>query len=194
MDGLPICAVNAHSADPHYSPSKEGSSEIKKGDFILIDLWCKKNQSGSVYADITRVGIADSKVSSKQQDVFNIVRAAQKQAVEFLEKAFRDKRTIRGCDIDAECRRIIMEAGYGSFFTHRTGHNIHTDNHGPGANFDSLETMDDRKILPMTCFSVEPGIYLPKEFGVRLEHDVVILADGRVEITGGTQDSIKFLF
>lgn len=193
MEGLPICAVNAHSADPHYAPPQEGSSEIKKGDFILIDLWCKKNQPEAVYADITRVAVAASAPTPKQQEVFSIVRKAQKQAVERLKEAFAKKEEIRGCDVDEVCRKVITEAGYGAFFTHRTGHNIHTETHGPGANIDSLETFDDRKILPMTCFSVEPGIYLPKEFGIRLEHDVVILEDGQIKVTGGIQDTIKHL-
>lgn len=194
MEGAPICAVNAHSADPHYEPSKESACEIKKGDYILIDLWCKKRASGAVYADITRVGIAAGNATQRQQEIFKIVRTAQKRATELVKERFDKKQKIRGYEVDQVCRHIICDAGYGSFFTHRTGHNIHTEAHGPGANMDSLETKDERLILPSTCFSIEPGIYLPGEFGVRLEYDVYISQEGKVRITGSVQEQLKFLF
>ncbi|MFV0340138.1 MAG: M24 family metallopeptidase [Parachlamydiaceae bacterium] len=186
-DHPPICAVNAHSADPHFSPAKGGAS-LKSGDFVLIDLWCKKKAPGSIYADITRIGCI-GKPTAKQQEIFSIVRKAQKDAVALLQT----KSPVKGSEVDAACRKTIDEAGYGQYFVHRTGHNIHESDHGPGAHLDSLETCDDRTLLPGTLFSIEPGIYLPGEFGVRLEFDVYLDPNGQVLISGGQQDSITSL-
>lgn len=187
---FPICSVNAHSADPHYVASKDSSSLIKKGDFILIDIVCKQKKPRAVYADITRVAVASSKPTKKQQEIFDIVRKAQKMATEYVKRC----KTSRGCDVDAICRKVIEDAGYGEFFLHRTGHNISTEIHGPGANLDSLETYDERLLLPKSCYSIEPGIYLPGEFGVRLEYDVYLSEEGDVLITGGIQEKIETLF
>ncbi len=192
-EGLPICAVNAHSADPHFEPSKEGSSQIKKGDFILIDLWCKKKTPGSIYGDITRVGFAGNAPTPRHQEIFSIVRQAQREATLFVEKRWKAKETIRGGEVDTVCRKVIEDAGYGKYFTHRTGHNIYTKDHGPGAHIDSLETNDLRPLIPKSCFSIEPGIYLPGEFGVRCEYDVYLNADGTIRVTGGSQDAITTL-
>lgn len=189
----PICAVNAHSADPHYMPEAQGSATLKLGDFILLDLWGKKNRSKTVYADITRVGVAASKPTDKQQRIFEIVKAARDRATEFVRDCFAQSKVVRGYEIDQACRQVIQDAGYGEFFPHRTGHNIDERDHGPGAHIDSLETYDERKILPGTCFSIEPGIYLPGEFGVRLEYDVFIHWDGKVQVTGGIQTELMTL-
>lgn len=190
-DHPPICAVNAHSSNPHYMPKKEGSSKIKKGDWILIDLWCKENKPGSVYADITRVGVASDEPSEKQQKIFLIVQQAQQAAFDFVEKKYQENKPIFGHEVDRLCRTVIEEAGYGDYFLHRTGHNIDTTDHGPGAHLDDLETHEIRRLLPGTCFSIEPGIYLPKEFGVRLEYDVYLTPEGKAVISGGIQDSIE---
>lgn len=189
-EGEPICAVNGNAADPHYIPTKEKNSPIKKGDFILIDLWCKKNLNYAVFADITRVGIAADKPTPKQQEIFSLVRKAQKTGTDLVIKRFSEGREVQGGEVDAKVREVIEEGGYGDYFTHRTGHNIHTVNHGPGANLDCIETDDHRLLIPRTCFSVEPGIYLPGEFGVRLEYDVYIHEDGKVEVTLPPQEDI----
>ncbi len=186
----PICAINGHSADPHYLPGKKGGSPLKKGDFVLLDLWGKKKEKGSVYADITRVGVADSKPTAKQEKIFGIVKSARDTATDFVKKSFADGNVIRGYEVDKVCRKVIVDAGYGEYFVHRTGHNIDERDHGPGAHIDSLETLDERKILPGTCFSIEPGIYLPGEFGVRMEYDVYVHLDGKVQVTGGIQTEI----
>ncbi len=186
----PICAVNAHSADPHFEPKKEGSSEIKKGDFILIDLWCKKKHPKAVYGDITRVAVADSVPTPKQTEVFSIVRSAQRAATDFIMNRYAKGERIKGYEVDNVCRKIIEEKGYGKYFTHRTGHNIYTELHGPGAHIDGLETQDLRELIPRTCFSIEPGIYLPGEFGVRLEYDVYLGESGKAQVTGGTEDQL----
>lgn len=193
-DHDPIVGVNAHSADPHYEPPKEGSSPIRKGDFILIDLWAKESKEKAVYADITRVGVAASHPTPKQQEVFSIVRSAQKAAIHLIQTRFAQKKRIEGWEVDEATRSVIRDAGFGKYFTHRTGHSIEISLHGSGAHMDNLEMHDVRPILPGTCFSVEPGIYLPGEFGVRLEVDILIHKDGRVEVTGGEQDAITCLF
>ncbi|MCP5469272.1 MAG: M24 family metallopeptidase [Chlamydiales bacterium] len=188
-DDGPTCSVNGHSALPHYMARKKVTAEITQGDFILIDLWCKKDHPFAVYADITRVGVAAPEPTPKQLEVFEVVREAQKRAYAFI----LENKGARGFEVDDVCRGYIKEMGYSEYFTHRTGHNIDIEVHGSGAHLDNLETCDQRKILPNTCFSIEPGIYLPGEFGVRLEHDVLIGPDGTPQITGGTQESILCL-
>ncbi len=193
-DHDPIVAVNAHSADPHYEPLQIGSSSIRKGDFILIDLWAKEDQPTAVFGDITRVAIAAKEPTAKQKEVFEIVRKAQLAAAELVRSRFAEKKRVEGWEVDEAARSVIRKAGYGDFFIHRTGHSIEMNLHGSGAHMDNLEMHDVRPILPGTCFSVEPGIYLPGEFGVRLEFDLLIHKDGKVEITGGEQMAIRCLF
>lgn len=187
----PIAAVNHNSANPHYSPNEENAEQVKKGDFILIDLWAKLNLPEAVYADITRVGIAREKPTNKEEEIFTIVREAQLAAITYIEKRHAVGHAILGCDVDDICRNVIEASGYGSFFVHRTGHNIDEEDHGHGAHIDNLETHDDRMLLVNTCFSIEPGIYLSGEFGVRLECDVLLLENGQVEVTGGLQSELK---
>lgn len=186
----PICAVNQHSSDPHYEPQKNSSSPIHRGDWVLIDLWCKKNQKNSVYGDITRVGFMGKTPSKRHREIFEIVKKAQKAAFEFVNERFRQGIPIRGFEVDEICRKVIEEAGYAPFFLHRTGHNIDESDHGPGAHLDDLETKEMRMLLPKTCFSIEPGIYLPGEFGVRLEYDVYLDPLQGAIITGGIQEKI----
>ncbi|HSW72400.1 MAG TPA: M24 family metallopeptidase [Chlamydiales bacterium] len=188
-EGAPIVAVGLNSADPHYDCTVKPAG-IKKGDFILLDLWCKEKGEKTVYADITRVGVAAEKPTPKQEKIFSIVRGAQKAAVDLIKKRYSQKKPVYGYEADDKARGAIEKAGFGKFFTHRTGHSIEVHLHGSGTHLDNLEMHDVRKLLPGTCFSVEPGIYLPGEFGVRLEHDVLIHLDGKVEITGGQQDKI----
>jgi Xaa-Pro aminopeptidase len=188
MEGMPICAVGANSANPHHVA---GATKIIEGDFVLIDLWCKKKVPGAVYADISRVGVCGTP-TDRQKLVFNLVRAAQKAATDLVQERVRAKKPVRGYEVDQAARQIIEKGGFEQYFTHRTGHNIYTDDHGPGANIDSLETFDDRLIIPNTCFSIEPGIYLPGEFGVRLEYDIYRSATD-IQITGGIQENIKQL-
>jgi Xaa-Pro dipeptidase len=174
MDGEPICGVNQNSAIPHYAPSITHNSKIKKNDWILIDLWCKKDVPQAVYADITRVAVAAKEPTARQQELFDIVSQAQKKATELVEYRVKEGKEVRGFEVDKAARDVIEKAGYGAYFTHRTGHNIHEEDHGPGANIDGFETYDDRLLIPRTCFSIEPGIYVPKEFGVRLEYNVYL--------------------
>jgi Xaa-Pro dipeptidase len=189
-DHPPICAVNANSADPHYSPEADQPTTIRPGDFILLDLWCRQNHPGSVYADIARVGVASPEPTTLQQTVFEIVKGARQKAVDFIASRYEKGKSIQGWEVDRVCRDWITASGYGEFFIHRTGHNIGEEVHGPGANLDDFETHDFRLLLPGTCFSIEPGIYLPGQFGVRLEYDVYLHLDGKVMVTGGVQEEI----
>ncbi len=180
----PIVAVNANSASPHYEPTKEKHSPINEGDFVLIDLWAKVDRPGGVYADITWTSFVGSTVPDEVNKVFTIVRDARDAATNFVKDAFSEGRTVYGWQVDDVCRAVIQDAGYGEYFIHRTGHNIHTEVHGNGANIDNLETKDERVLIPRTCFSIEPGIYLEGRFGVRSEIDVYV-DKGEARVTGG---------
>jgi len=187
-DEPPIVAVGPHSGDPHYEPREAGSSLIRKGDLLLLDVWGKLDRVGSVYYDITWVGYLGAAVPEKQAKIFTIVAAARDRAIAFVQQSLTAGRAVKGFQVDQEARQVIRKAGFAKYFVHRTGHNIGQDVHGNGANMDSLETHDDRRILPQTCFSIEPGIYLP-EFGVRSEVDVYI--DGaQARVTGPMQTGI----
>jgi len=188
----PICAVNANSANPHYAPRKGNSLTLSKGDFILLDLWCKKIEPHSVYADITRVGVAAPSATARQEQIFSLVKNARDKATEFIQLRYEQKLPIQAWEVDQVCRNIITEAGFGDEFLHRTGHNIGEELHGEGANLDNFETHDFRLLIPGTCFSVEPGIYLKGEFGVRLEYDVY-LQPSNIRITGGIQEKLLCL-
>lgn len=189
----PACAVNAHSADPHYHPSRETSSNISIGDFILIDLWCKQRHAEAVYADITRVGVAASSPTDLQQQVFDTVRQGGEAALGLVKKRYEAGKKICGWEVDRVCRDQISERGYGESFLHRTGHNLGKEVHGPGTNLDDFETHDDRELIPSTAFTIEPGIYLKGMFGVRLEYDVYLHPERRVEVHGGIQKKIECL-
>ena len=187
-DSPPIVAVGPHAGDPHYEPSERNSSPVRKGDLLLLDVWGKTLAAGSVYYDITWTGYLGARVPQKYAKIFSIVRAARDAAVDFVQKHVKASRAIEGWQVDHAAREVIREAGYGKYFTHRTGHNIGQEVHGTGANMDGLETRDIRRIIPHTCFSIEPGIYLP-EFGVRSEVDVYV-EEGRAEVTGAVQTEI----
>jgi len=170
----PIAAVNAHSADPHYVPSASGSATIGEGDLVLIDLWGKRAEAGSVYADITWTGYVGGQVPAKHGEVFAVVREARDAAVDFVKGRVSAGDFPCGWEVDEVSRNVIRNAGYGDKFLHRTGHSIGEEVHGNGANIDNLETQDKRRLLPRTCFSIEPGIYLPGQFGIRSELDVYL--------------------
>jgi len=181
----PNVSANANSSDSHYEPTAADSAPIKEGDFILIDIWGKLDRPGSIFYDITWTGVVGREPSEIEQQVFETVRDARDAAIATVEQAFASGRPICGYEGDDAARAVITAAGFGQYFTHRTGHNIAGEIHGPGAHLDNLETHDERRILPNTCFSVEPGIYLP-EFGVRSEIDM-LTAPGKAWVTGAIQ-------
>ena len=184
----PDVSVNANTSDQHYEPTAEHASPIREGDFLLIDIWGRLDTPTSVYYDVTWTGVVGREPAKKEQLVFDTVRRARDAAIETVEKAFAENRPIAGFEADDAARAVIREAGFGDFFVHRTGHNIAHEIHGSGAHLDNLETHDVRLILPHTCFSVEPGIYLP-EFGVRSEINM-ITRPGKAWVTGRIQQEL----
>ena len=184
----PDVAVNQNASDPHYGPTREASATIKEGDLLLLDVWGKKKAAGSVYYDITWVGYLGAKVPEKYAKVFQVVREARDAAVELIQKSVKAGKPLQGWQVDQTARRVIEKAGYGKYFFHRTGHNIGQAVHGNGVNMDGLETHDARHLIPQTCNSVEPGIYLA-EFGIRSEVDVFI-DEKEARVTGAVQKEI----
>lgn len=187
-DEAPNVSVNANSADPHYSPNQKSSLPIRANDFVLIDIWGKNRKPGGVYFDITWTGFVGDHVPQRYVDIFNIVREARDAAIAVAREGQRAGKTIFGYQVDDAARNVITRHGYAEYFVHRTGHSIGEDVHGNGANMDNFETRDARRIIPGTCFSVEPGIYLP-EFGVRTEVDVYV-EEHDARVTGEIQQEI----
>ncbi len=179
----PIVSVNANSANPHYGPTADVHAPVKRGDFILFDVWAKLEQPEAVYADQTWTGYIGERVPAENERIFQIVRAGRDAAIAFVHESVQAGREIAGAEVDDVCRKVIVDAGYGAQFLHRTGHSIGEEVHGNGANIDNLETRDSRRLIPNTCFSIEPGIYLEGNFGVRSEIDMYI-GDGTAEVTG----------
>ncbi len=185
----PIVGVGPHSGDPHYAPQPGSDSEIKSGDFILLDMWAKMDRPGGVYTDLTKVGFVGEEVPQKYNDIFQIVAAARDAGIACVRDGMANGQTLFGWQVDQATREVIEQAGYGQYFNHRTGHNIGQETHGNGAHIDNLETREDRTLIPRTCFSIEPGIYL-EEFGVRSEINVYIADDKQVIVTGGLQTEV----
>jgi Xaa-Pro aminopeptidase len=184
----PIVAVQPNNGNPHYAPVAGSSRPIRAGDLLLLDIWAKREIAGSVYYDITWVGYLGNRVPDSYAKIFRIVREARDNAVKFIQEAVAKRREIHGWEVDRVARKTIEKAGYGKYFVHRTGHSIGQEVHGNGANMDGLETRDDRKIVPHTCFSIEPGIYLP-EFGIRSEVNVYV-DEKEARVTGAVQEEI----
>ena len=183
-DDHPIVSINQNAASPHYQPNAEKFSPIKRGDFLLLDVWAKLKDPGAVYADQTWTGYVGEEPTDEHVKIFTIVRDARDAAIEFVRDSIKAGREIKGAEVDDVSRGVIERAGYGEYFTHRTGHSIGEEVHGNGAHIDNLETRDSRKIIPRTCFSIEPGIYLPGNFGVRSEIDLYVGDGGNIEVTG----------
>jgi Xaa-Pro aminopeptidase len=183
-DHPPICAVGPHSGDPHYSPGPDSDGTIKEGDFVLIDLWAKMDRPRSVYSDLTWTCFVEKDVPERFTKIFQIVASARDAGIAKVQEAFKNRTPLQGWQVDQATRAVIEKAGYGQYFCHRTGHSIGQETHANGANMDNLETREERRVLPRTCFSIEPGIYLP-EFGVRSEVNVFVDKDEKVHVTGG---------
>ncbi|HSY30856.1 MAG TPA: M24 family metallopeptidase [Verrucomicrobiae bacterium] len=187
----PDVAVNAHASDPHYGPTAESAAPIRKDDLLLLDVWGKLKTPGSVYYDITWVGYLGKKVPGKYAKVFRVVANARDKAVELICFSAAAGKPLQGWQVDKVARAVIDKAGYGKYFFHRTGHNIGETIHGNGANMDDLETHDVRRLIPRTCTSIEPGIYL-SEFGIRSELNVYI-DERSARVTGAVQKEILAL-
>jgi Xaa-Pro aminopeptidase len=190
-DDGPIVAVNEHAADPHFEPTEENSVAMKEGDLVLLDLWAKKAAPGSIYYDITWMGYIGREVPARIEKIFQAAAGARDTAVQLVRDRFSAGIPLHGWEVDDACRAVVTAAGYGDAFTHRTGHNIGEEVHGNGVHIDNLETKDERTIIPGTCFSIEPGIYLEHEkLGFRTEIDVFVTDEGAVEISGPIQAAV----
>lgn len=186
----PIVGVNDHPADPHFEPTPQNTYTIKKGDTVLIDLWAKKKEPGSIFYDITWCGFVGSDPPQKYVEIFNVVRDARDAAVKFIRDKFAKGEVCYGWEVDDACRRVVRRAGYEKYFLHRTGHSIGEDVHGNGVNIDNLETKDERQIVPGVCFSIEPGIYLEGQMAARTEINVFITQKGEAVVTGEVQSAL----
>jgi Xaa-Pro dipeptidase len=186
----PNVSAGPNSADSHYEPTAAHSRPIKQGDFLLIDIWAKlANDPTAVWYDITWTGVVGREPTEREHLIFNTVRDARDASIKVVQDAFAANQPIAGWQADDASRNVIRKAGFGDWFTHRTGHNIGTILHGNGAHLDNLETHDERLILPNTCFSVEPGLYFTGEFGIRSEVDM-IARKGKAEVTGRVQTEL----
>lgn len=184
-DHGPIVAVNSNASDPHYEPAQQVHREIRKGDLVLIDMWAKLDQPGGVYYDITWTGFCGPSPRPEIVRVFEIVRGARDRAIACVQAAIAAKSPLRGFQVDDAARGWIAGNGFGDYFVHRTGHSIGAEVHGTGANMDNFETHDDRRVIPRTCFSIEPGVYLP-DFGIRSEVNVFV-TEHQAIVTGEIQ-------
>ncbi|MFB0516832.1 MAG: M24 family metallopeptidase [Candidatus Neomarinimicrobiota bacterium] len=190
-DAPPIVAVDAHAAMPHYAPTENSHAPIEKSNLVLIDMWAKQaDDPEATYVDITWTGYAGKNVPDQIARIFDIVKRARDTAVSFIAERLTSGQPVAGMEVDQACRRVITEAGYGPYFTHRTGHSIDTEVHGAGVNIDALEMRDDRQLIPGVGFSIEPGIYLPGEFGIRSEIDAYINESGVEVTTAPSQEEV----
>ncbi len=187
-DHGPIVAVNANASDPHYEPRRDRTAPFKKNDLVLIDLWAKLSSAQATYYDVTWTGVCGDTVPEAIQEVFEVVRDARKKASAFVISKVAAAETVAGYEVDDQARAAINEKGFGEFFFHRTGHSIGTEVHGTGANIDNLESHDERRIIARTCFSIEPGVYLP-DFGIRSEVNVYV-GEGFATVTGEEQEEL----
>ena len=190
-DEGPDVAVNAHASDPHYAPSNDRPTEIREGDLLLLDVWGKLKTPGSVYYDVAWVGYLGAKVPAKYSKIFKVLTEARDRAVALIQSSIAARKPLQGWQVDKAARSVVEKAGYGKYFIHRTGHNIGQSVHGNGVNMDGLETRDSRRLIPRTCNSVEPGIYLP-EFGMRSEVNVYV-DEEKAQVTGAVQKEILAL-
>jgi len=182
----PLVAAGRNTGDPHYSPKggPEGGAVLKAGEVLQLDLWGCLPGQGTVYADISWVGVLTGQPAEEQRRLFAAVAAARDHGLAFIAEGLAQGREIRGMEVDQRVRAFLREAGYGSGLRHRTGHAIDAQLHGYGVNLDCVEFPDPRRILEGSCFSIEPGIYLPEQ-GMRSEIDVYILG-GKPVVSGGS--------
>jgi Xaa-Pro aminopeptidase len=189
----PIVGFNDHPADPHFEPTAANAYALKRDDTVLLDLWARRDDPPGIYYDITWCAYAGTVPPPKYVAIFDAARRARDAAYQFVHARLEAGTPTRGCDVDDVCRKVVRDAGYGEHFLHRTGHSIGVTVHGNGANIDNLETKDERLIVPGTCFSIEPGIYLAGSMAVRTEIDVFVTLKGRAEVIGAVQDELVLL-
>jgi Xaa-Pro dipeptidase len=188
----PIVAIGPNSAKPHYAPTSEIHSPITEGQLLLLDIFCRAEGDRTISGDITWTAfVGAGPVPERIQEIFNIVAAARDAGVAYIHAQFAAGKPIYGWQVDDAVRGVIEKAGYGKYFTHRTGHSLHTRIHGNGVNIDNLETKDERILEPGVGFTIEPGIYLPDEFGIRSEINCHISEKGLEVTTLPLQTEVK---
>jgi Xaa-Pro dipeptidase len=187
----PNVSAQENAGDPHYQASATKHREIRKDEMLLIDLWGKLDTAGSVYADITWVAYTGASVPEPYANAFQAIAGGRDAAIALVESAARERRALRGFEVDRACRDVIERAGYGGKFVHRTGHSLGEHVHGNGVHMDDYETHDDRRLIPGTGFTIEPGIYT-ETFGMRTEVNMVV-GDGEASVTGPRQIEIVTL-
>jgi Xaa-Pro aminopeptidase len=171
FDDPPIVAFGPNSAKPHYEPHPGADGTLRAGDVILLDLWAGRSRT-TVFADQTWIAFAGTRPPGRVTQVWQTVRRARDAAIDTVRRAAAERRPVAGYEADRSARAVIEAAGFGDAFVHRTGHSIDRDLHGSGPHLDDYETHDDRLLVSGVGFSVEPGIYLPGEFGMRSEVNV----------------------
>jgi len=177
-----------NAGNPHYLPTAEQSRAINADELVLLDLWAKLPREGAVFADITWVGYTGVDVPNRYEEAFAAARDARDAAIALVKERTTSARDVRGWEVDRAASTVLRQAGYGAQILHRTGHSLGESVHGAGVNMDDYETHDDRRLLPGTGFTIEPGVYFP-DFGVRTEINMIVYArDARV--TGPLQSRI----
>jgi len=187
-DAPPLVAVNANSSNPHYSPTAQRNSPMRRGDFVLLDIWAKKNVPDAVYYDISWTGFAGTQAPDRIRDIFEIVRRSRDAGIQKVQQTLAAGKKLAGWEVDKSSRDVLAAAGYGSYLNNRVGHSIGTEVHGNGAHMDNFEVHDEREVIPNSCFSIEPGIYLP-EFGLRSEINM-FTHESSAEVTGMIQQEV----
>jgi Xaa-Pro aminopeptidase len=190
-DSAPNVSAQENAGNPHYLPTQHRSRAIRPNELLLLDLWGKLETPGAVFADITWIAFTGPQVPEEMTRAFTAIRDARDAAVDLVEKAAREQREVRGYEVDRAARAVIEQAGYGAYILHRTGHSLGETVHGNGAHLDDYETHDERRLLPGTGFTIEPGVYF-ETFGVRTEINVVWGPTGP-EVTGPRQQEIVAL-
>jgi Xaa-Pro aminopeptidase len=184
----PNVSAQEHAGDPHYSVSRETSRQIRRDELLLLDLWGKLPQPGAVFADITWCAFGASTVPDEYARAFAAARDGRDASVKLVQDTIRNGGDLRGWQVDRVCRDVIEQAGYGQFFIHRTGHSLGEEVHGNGVHMDDYETHDDRRLIPGTGFTIEPGVY-NERFGVRTEINMFI-DEREARVTGALQTEL----
>ena len=190
-DSEPMVSAMENAGNPHYLPTASKSRVISADELVLLDLWGKVDRQGSVFADITWVGYTGTRVPDRYARAFGAVARARDAAIAFVQQAVQGGRAVRGWEVDRAASSVLKEAGYAAEILHRTGHSLGETVHGDGVNMDDYETHDDRRLLPGTGFTIEPGVYF-SDFGVRSEINMIV-SERDARVTGPVQPEILAL-
>jgi len=190
-DSPPIVAAAGNGGNPHYMPTAADHRPIRPGEMVLLDLWGKLDRAGAVFADITWVGYTGERPPERFVKVFEVVAAARDAAVTLVQRSVAAGQSLQGWQVDRAASTVLRSAGFGAHVLHRTGHSLGESVHGNGVNMDDYETHDDRRLLPGTGFTIEPGVYFD-DFGVRSEINMIVRTHDAV-VTGPLQTEILAL-